>query len=321
MLRWFLTYLSQAGWARKIVEKWGIAKNTAARFVAGETLDEAIAVVKDLNTKGISTTLDHLGEHVNSPDKASQAAQEILAVIDRLHAEGVISGISIKLSQIGLVIDQELCQINLLRIYQRARDLGAFVRVDMEDSQLTRSTLDLFRRVYSQGFETLGGIAIQAYLRRSENDLRELLSDNIRVRLCKGAYKEPRTIAFPKKRDVDENFDRLASLLLDRSLAVNSQVSQDGGIPPIPALATHDPVRIKHALDYAGKIGLGKENLEFQMLYGIREDLQMELVQRGYAVRVYVPYGQEWYPYFVRRLAERPANLWFFLSNLLRRRK
>jgi proline dehydrogenase len=321
MLRWFLTYLSQAAWARKIVQKWGIAKRTAARFVAGETLDEAIAVVKGLNAKGISTTLDHLGEHVNSPEKASQAAQEIMVIIDRLQVEGVISGVSIKLSQIGLVIDQELCQENLHSIYQRARERGVFVRVDMEDSQLTQATLDLFKRVYSQGFEALGGIAIQAYLHRSENDLRDLLQDSIRVRLCKGAYKEPHTIAFPKKRDVDENFDKLADLLLEKSLALNSRVSSDGGIPPIPALATHDPDRINHALDYAGKIGLAKENLEFQMLHGIREDLQMDLVTRGYPVRVYVPYGQEWYPYFVRRLAERPANLWFFLSNLLRKKK
>jgi len=318
MLRWLLTYLSQAAWARRIVQNWGFAKRTASRFVAGETLDQAIDVVKTLNSMGISTTLDHLGENVSSAGEASQAAAEILQIIERLRSEKVTSGVSIKLSQIGLVIDRDLCEDNLLQIFQHAAENGIFVRVDMEDSQLTQITLDLYTRVVNKGYGEYAGIAIQSYLYRSEEDIRKLLESDSRVRLCKGAYKEPRTIAFPKKDEVDQNFDTLTDLLLDKSLEINSRISKDGRVPPIPAIATHDQNRIDHALEYARKISLDKENLEFQMLHGIREDLQRDLIKNGFPVRVYVPYGQEWYPYFVRRLAERPANLWFFLSNLFR---
>ena len=318
MLRWILTYLSQARWARNIVQHWGFAKRTATRFVAGETLDQAIEVVKSLNKSGISTTLDHLGENVNSPEEASQAAGEILKIIDRLRTENVSSGVSIKLSQIGLVIDIALCEENLHRIFQRANEQRIFVRVDMEDSSLTQITLDLFLKVVNQGYEDYAGIAIQAYLYRSEDDVRELLESGTRIRLCKGAYKEPKTIAFPRKEEVDQNFDRLTNLLLEKSQELDSQLSQDGRIPPIPAIATHDQERVDHALKYCRKISIKKENLEFQMLHGIREDIQADLLKNSYPVRVYVPYGKEWYPYFVRRLAERPANLWFFLSNLLR---
>jgi proline dehydrogenase len=319
MLRWILTYLSQARWARSIVQNWGFAKRTASRFVAGETLDEAIEVVKSLNASGITTTLDHLGENINSSEEARQAAGEILEIIDRLKTESVSSGISIKLSQIGLVIDLALCEENLLRIFQHATDQRIFVRVDMEDSSLTQTTLDLFSRVVGQGFRDYAGIAIQAYLYRSEDDVRGLLELGIRIRLCKGAYKEPRTIAFPKKDQVDQNFDRLTDLLLEKSQELDTQLSQDGRIPPIPAIATHDRERVDHALESCRKLSINKANLEFQMLHGIREDIQADLVKHGYPVRVYVPYGKEWYPYFVRRLAERPANLWFFLSNLHRR--
>jgi len=319
MLKLLLVYLSQAQWARNIVQNWGFAKRTAARFVAGETLDEAVAAVRSLHEKGICTTLDHLGENVTSSENAREAADEVIKIITRLKEDGVCSGISIKLSQIGLVVDPDLCEENLLRIIEEAQQAGIYVRIDMEDSSLTQTTLDLFRKVREGSFSEHVGIVIQASLYRSEQDVVDLLSQDSKIRLCKGAYKEPRSIAYPRKTDVDENFDRITNLMLDKSLALDSRVSTEGGIPPLPAIATHDQQRVVQACQYAEKIGLDKQGLEFQMLHGIREDLQNDLVKEGYPVRVYVPYGQEWYPYFVRRLAERPANLWFFLSNLLRR--
>lgn len=319
MLKLLLIYLSQAQWARNLVQNWGFAKRTAARFVAGETLDDAVAVVQELRQRGICTTLDHLGENVTSAENARKAADEIIQIINRLSRDGICSGISIKLSQIGLVIDPDLCEENLERILERAFQEKVYLRIDMEDSTLTQLTLDLFSKFRDQGYAEYLGIVIQASLYRSEQDVKDLLAANSKIRLCKGAYKEPRNIAFPRKRDVDGNFDRIVRLMLDRSLELGSRIKDDGGIPPLPAIATHDQKRVEFACKYADEIGLEKTGLEFQMLHGIREDLQTALVQEGYPVRIYVPYGQEWYPYFVRRLAERPANLWFFLSNLIRR--
>ena len=318
MLRLLLIYLSRARWARNIVQQWGFAQRMAARFVAGETLDQAIAVVQDLNSRGINTTLDHLGENVCSSKDAIQAVDEILAIIDRLEQEGVASGVSLKLSQIGLAVNRMTCEENLLRILEQARLRDIYVRVDMEDSPFTELTLGIFSDALKAGYQNIVGVAIQSYLYRSEDDIRGVLESNSGIRLCKGAYKEPSSIAYPNKKDVDTNFDLLTDILLDKSLAVDSAISQDGKFPPIPAIATHDQGRINHTLEYAQSIGLPESGLEFQMLYGIRPDLQSQLVEQGYPVRVYVPYGSEWYPYFVRRLAERPANLWFFLSNLIR---
>jgi proline dehydrogenase len=320
MLKIILIYLSQAQWARNIVQGWSFAKRTAARFVAGETLDEAVAVVKNLQQQEICTTLDHLGENVTSQEGARQAADEIIHIINHLSENEICSGISIKLSQIGLVVDPVLCEENLIRIMERAKDKSLFIRIDMEDSELTQITLDLFNKVRAGGFAEFVGIVIQSSLYRSEQDVRDLLANDSKIRICKGAYKEPRTVAYPRKNDVDENFDRIVQLLLDKSLELGSRISNGGGIPPLPAIATHDQKRIEFACTYADQIGLDKSGLEFQMLYGIRADLQTSLAQKGYPVRVYVPYGAEWYPYFVRRLAERPANLWFFLSNLIRRK-
>ncbi len=318
MLKLFLIYLSQANWARQIVQRWSFAKKTAARFVAGETLDEAVAVVKKLHQRGIATTLDHLGENVIFKEDAFQAADEVLEIISKLKQEGVRSGISIKLSQIGLVLDREVCQNNLIRILESARENEIFIRVDMEDSSFTDATLEIFYAAWNNGFENYIGIVIQSSLYRSIQDVKNLLAEQCRIRICKGAYKEHRSIAYPQKKSVDENFDRITDLLIEQSKTAGSLVSADGGFPPIPAIATHDQDRIEYALEYARKIGLDKTGLEIQMLYGIREDLQEDLVNREYPVRVYVPYGKEWYPYFVRRLAERPANLWFFLTNLVR---
>jgi len=318
MLRLLLIYLSQAGWARAIVQGWGIAKRTAARFVAGETLDQAVAVVKDLDRRGIFSTLDHLGENVTTKEEATAAADEILVIIDRLSQENVRAGVSVKLSQIGLVLDPGLCLENMVRILEKARQENIFVRIDMEDSKLTQATLDLYREVRDRGYSEYTGIVIQASLYRSQGDVDELLQEGGKIRLCKGAYKEPRSVAFPRKKDVDQNFDQLTRRLLDKSKAAGTGSSSDGSFPPIPAIATHDQNRIAAAREYADRIELPKRGMEFQMLHGIRGDLQNSLVAEGYPVRVYVPYGQEWYPYFVRRLAERPANLWFFISNLFR---
>jgi len=319
MLKLLLIYLSQAQWARNMVQRWGFARRTAARFVAGESLDEAVEVVHTLHQKGICTTLDHLGENVTTKENARLAADEIIHIIHRLSDDGVCSGISIKLSQIGLVLDPGLCEENLLRVMEEARQKKIYIRIDMEDSGLTQMTLDLFKKVRDGGFSDNVGIVIQASLYRSEGDVKDLLKEDSKIRLCKGAYKEPSNIAYPRKKDVDGNFDRITKLMLDRSMEIGSRISADGGVPPLAAVATHDPQRVDFAREYAEEIGLEKTGLEFQMLYGIREELQASLNKEGYSVRVYVPYGTEWYPYFVRRLAERPANLWFFLSNLVRR--
>ena len=318
MLRILLSYLAQAVWARRIVQSWGFARKMSARFVAGETIDQAVDVVKELNKRGINATLDHLGENVCTEEDARQSADEILALIDKLKHEGVASGVSIKLSQIGLVVDSALCEENLLKILVRAKSNNIFIRVDMEDSSLTEKTLDLFTKTRNQGYHSIVGIAIQAYLYRTEDDVRKLLETSSKIRICKGAYKEPQAIAFPKKSDVDANFDKITEILLDKSLAEESRISADGSFPPIPAIGTHDEDRINYALDYARSINLPMQGLEIQMLHGIRKNLQDQLAKQGYPVRVYVPYGSEWYPYFVRRLAERPANLWFFLTNLFR---
>ena len=320
MLRSFLIYLSKAAWARHIVTRWGIAWRAASRFVAGETLADGVRTVQALNAKGIAATLDHLGEHTTNAEEARQARQEILKVIDAIDQSGVRSNVSIKLTQIGLSLGEDLCAENLACILKHAGDHGMFVRVDMEDSPWLDATFRLYKRMrHDEGLNNVG-LVIQSYLYRSEQDIKDLSLDLTRIRLCKGAYKEPPAIAYPKKSDVDANYDHLAEMLMEISLAAGSpEVSPDGKFPPIPAIATHDDRRIRHAKAFAHKIGLPKSALEFQFLNGIRRDLQEELAAEGYPVRIYVPFGTEWYPYFMRRLAERPANVWFFITNLVRR--
>lgn len=320
MLRSTFIYLSKADWARNIVMNWDFARRAASRFVAGETLEEAIGVVRILNQNGINATLDHLGEHTNSLDAAEKATQAILNIADAIHQSGVRANISIKLTQIGLAIDQEACAENLRQILSHAKGYGIFVRIDMEDSIWTEATLALFRQMRDEHHLTNSGVVIQAYLYRSEEDVKKLAQESVPIRLCKGAYKEPAEVAFPQKKDVDTNYDLLAGILIDGAVSCGKpQLSSDGCIPPIPAIASHDPERLDYARNYAEKAGLPNVAIEFQMLYGIRRDLQEQMVKEGYPVRVYVPYGTEWYPYFVRRLAERPANLWFFISNYFRR--
>jgi proline dehydrogenase len=291
----------------------------ASRFVAGEKLSDGIETIRQLNSKGINATLDHLGEHTDSPEKARQATIDIIEAFDEIERSGVRANVSIKLTQIGLGVSPQVCLENLLQILERARGYHSFVRIDMEDSPVTQLTLDILCAARNKGFENVG-IVIQSYLYRSEEDIRKLLEDCTRVRLCKGAYKEPAAVAFQKKSDVDANYDRCTALLINGAQTRDCpRVSPDGKIPPIPGLATHDVKRIEFAKLYAEKVGLPKDAMEFQMLNGIRRDLQEQLVKEGYWVRVYVPYGTEWYPYFMRRLAERPANLWFFISNFFRK--
>jgi proline dehydrogenase len=319
MFRSFFSYLSKAAWARNIVTKWSIAWKMASRFIAGETLADGIQAIKLLNNKGINATLDHLGEYTDSPEKARQATMDIIQAFDAIEAAGVRSNVSVKLTQIGLGISSDQCVENLKLILEKAKSYKSFVRIDMEDSTVTQKTLDVLYTLRRNGFDNIG-IVIQAYLFRSEDDIRKMLEDCNKIRLCKGAYKEPANVAYPKMQDVNSSYDRCAALLINGALSKECpKVSPDGKIPPIPGLATHDPKRIDYAKVYADKVGLPKDAMEFQMLNGIRRDLQEQLVMEGYWVRVYVPYGTEWYPYFMRRLAERPANLWFFISNFFHR--
>ena len=320
MLRSLLIYLSQAHWARKMITQWQFAWRTASRFVAGDSLGEAISVIEVLNGMGINATLDHLGEHTSTPELARQATDEIIESLIAIEKSGVRSNVSIKLTQIGLELDEDLCEENLGRILSASQETRNFMRIDMEDSPWVDKTLRLYRKMCAEHNLSKTGVVIQSYLYRSEEDVSQIISKGGRVRLCKGAYKEPPSVAFPKKRDVDNNYDLLTKMLIDGALASGSTlISEDGKIPPLTAIASHDPNRLSYAKRYSKEVELPNKALEFQMLYGIRRDLQDQAVKEGYPVRVYVPYGIDWYPYFVRRLAENPANLWFFLSNFFRK--
>jgi len=321
MLRSFLIYLSKAAWAQKLVTSWGFAWRAASRFVAGEKAEDAIRVVRELNAKGIHATLDHLGEHTSTAQEADTATDDILTILREIDKAGVKANVSIKLTQIGMALNEEICRHNLGRILEQVKAHGNFLRIDMEDTPYTDITISLYNAMFERGYDTNHvGLVIQAYLFRSEDDLRKLLKAGTRIRLVKGAYKEPSDKAFPKKADTDANFDLLTKLMLDAALELESNtISLDKRVPPIPAIASHDDKRIAFAKQYAEKIGLTRNALEFQMLYGIRRDLQEQLVKEGYPVRVYVPFGAQWYPYFMRRLAERPANIWFFISNFFRK--
>lgn len=319
MLRSLFIYLSKAVWAQNLITSWGFAWRTASRFVAGTKLEDALRVMRELNAKGINATLDHLGEHISAPEEAQQAADDIFATLDALGADPALRGnVSIKLTQIGLGLDEVLCAETLERILARARQNKTFIRIDMEDTPYTDKTVSLYYAMREKGYDNVG-MVMQSYLYRAEADTRRLAQDGVRVRLVKGAYREPPDKAFPKKADVDANFDLLTKILIDAALAMKSELSEDGRTPPIPAIGSHDDKRIVFAKNYAQKVGLPKSGLEFQMLYGIRRDLQENLVKEGYPVRVYVPFGTHWYPYFMRRLAERPANIWFFISNFFRK--
>ncbi len=316
MLRAAFISLSKARWARHIVTRWKIAWRVASRFIAGETLEDALRVVQHLNQGGIFATLDPLGENTTDSASAATAVQEIVKILDEISRRKLISSVSIKLTQLGLLIDRELAYRNLLLILAKANATDNFIRVDMEDSSLTQATLDLVVRARMEGFDNTG-VVLQSYLYRTEMDANRMVELGIPVRLVKGAYKEPATLAYPRKKEVNGNFDRITEILVAgmKTLQTDSAFVY-GKFPPFAAIGTHDDQRIHFAIAAAERAGLPKSAVEFQMLYGIRRDLQQDLVERGYPLRVYVPFGEQWYPYFMRRLAERPANLWFFFSNL-----
>ena len=294
---------------RRFCEHSALGTRLNARFIAGMQPEDALRVTEAVNRQGISVTLDSLGESVTSPTEAHRAADVYHHLLDSITERGLDANISVKLTQMGLnpKIDQSpsLAESIAENLAQHARSAQNFVRIDMEDSRLTQDTLDIVRRVHAQaGLRGAVGVVIQAYLYRSQADIEQLLADGIRVRLCKGAYNEPPEVAFPHKPDVDANFFRLAKMLVDS--------------PIYHALATHDEALIDKVKAYAAEAAIAPSHFEFQMLYGVRRDLQRKLVEQGYKVRVYVPFGTEWYPYFMRRLAERPANLLFMAKNFFR---
>ena len=319
MIRSLLIYLSKASWAQRLVMGWGLAWRAASRFIAGTKIEDAVRVIRELNARGINVTLDHLGEHTSTAEEASEATVAIIRTLGAIKKSGLCANVSIKLTQIGLGLDERVCRQNLERILAKAREYHNFVRIDMEDTPYTDQTIGMYQQMRRKGYGNVG-IALQSYLYRSEADARALLATRTPIRLVKGAYQEPADKAFPRKADVDANYDLMTRLIMDAALRVRSaRGSRNGCIPPIPAIGTHDEKRIAFATKYAEKIGLPRSAFEFQMLYGIRRDLQEKLRREGYGVRVYVPFGTHWYPYYMRRLAERPANVWFFVSNFFRK--
>lgn len=305
MLRAPILYLSRRRSLQRFVGRQRLTAAVAYRFVAGDTLDDALRAVTAVNARGATASLDHLGENVAEEPAARVAAQDYLKAFERIAAQGLQANVSVKLTQLGLDISEDLCRGLLRGVLERAHQLHNFVRIDMEGSAYTQRTLDLVLPMHEQ-FPNCG-VVLQSYLYRTETDLARVNAAGVRVRLVKGAYDESADIAYPKKADVDASFERAMRALLDQGTH--------------PAIATHDERLIDTTKAYASDRGIGPERFEFQLLYGIRRDLQERLVREGYHVRVYVPYGTEWYPYLMRRLAERPANLWFFVGNLLRERR
>lgn len=299
-----LIYLSRQEGLKDFATRFSLFKKLTTRFIAGETIDEAIAAIREINSRGCTASFDHLNESVNSASETEAEVSEYLNVLAQIDATGIDSNVSIKLTQFGLEIDPDLAYRNARRVVEDAARRGNFVRVDMEASNVTQATIDVFKRLRTEFGLNDCGIVVQSYLYRTENDVRDLLKIPARIRLCKGAYNEPPEVAYPEKQKVDENYVRVMQLLL-------SSGTYHG-------IATHDPKMIDATIDFAQREGIGREAFEFQMLYGIRRDLQEQLARDGYGMRVYVPYGKHWYPYFMRRLAERPANIWFVMKNLFR---
>jgi proline dehydrogenase len=303
MLRDTLLYLAQNNNLRNFVISNRATRGISRRFVAGETLDEAIQATRVLNQRGMHVSLDHLGENVSEAKAARSAAQDFINALATIKQASVDANISVKLTALGLDISQELCEQNVCDILKHAQQYPIFVRIDMEGSAYTEQTVDIALRMHKQ-FEHVGTV-IQSCLYRSKKDTEQLIAQGVRVRLVKGAYKEPKTIALQSKSEVDHNFVQLMMMLLLRG--------------NYPAIATHDEAIIEATCKYAREHGISKEAFEFQMLYGIRRDLQEKLVSQGYNMRIYVPYGSQWYPYLMRRMAERPANLMFVMSNAIRK--
>jgi proline dehydrogenase len=280
-----------------------LAKRFASRFVAGETIAEAVAAARELQGRGITATLDLLGESVREPSDADEARDTYIAILRAMEAAGVEVNASLKLTQMGFDLDEAHCEANVRAILEVARELGGFIRLDMESSEYTQRTLDFHQRLAAD-FAPHVGVVIQAALRRSADDIAGLIAAGTRVRLCKGAYLEPADVAYPDKRDVDTQYVRLMEQLLDRGR--------------YPGIATHDETILRHATSTVTEQAIAADRFEFQMLYGVRRDLQEALVAEGWRVRVYIPFGTQWYPYLMRRLAERPANIVFILGNVVR---
>lgn len=299
-----LIYLSQREGLKDFATRFRPFKKLTTRFVAGETIADAVEAIRKINASGGSASFDHLNESVGSPAETKAEVAEYLEVLAQIATTGINSNVSIKLSQFGLEIDPELAYQNARVVVEDAARRGNFVRVDMEGSRVTQATIDTFKRLRAEFGLNEVGIVLQSYLHRTFEDARELLKLPARIRICKGAYSEPPEVAYPEKKDVDENYVRVMKLLL-------SSGTYHG-------IATHDPKMIDATIRFAQQEGIRKEAFEFQMLYGVRRDLQTQLARDGYNMRVYVPYGKHWYPYFMRRLAERPANIWFVLKNMLK---
>jgi proline dehydrogenase len=304
MLRSAFLYLAGQQQIFKFVRNNRLAKSFAGRFVAGETLDTALAAVARLNARGITASLDLLGESVHNEAEAQRAGEAYIAMLDRIHERKADANVSVKLTAMGLDISEDLCVVIVHTILQRARDYGSFVRIDMESSEYTQRTLDLFEQRLYPAYSQNVGIVLQSYLFRTFADVERAILLKARVRLCKGAYKEPETVAYPDKKDVDANYIRCM-----HELMLNGNY---------PGIATHDEAIIREAKRFAKANDIAPDRYEFQMLYGVRRDLQDQLVREGYRLRVYVPFGTQWYPYLMRRLAERPANVAFLTGSVFK---
>lgn len=298
----FFHSLAQISPLQRLASRYGMsAHGFARRFIAGESVEEAVAAVQPLAQRGLLLTLDYLGESVATVDEADIATRDYRRILDVIIRSGVERNVSVKLTQLGLDVDRATCVDNLRRILDPAKEHGFFVRIDMESSAYTDATLQILEILWGQEYQNVG-VVLQSALMRSAADLERVATLGARVRLVKGAYNEPRTVAYQDKDDVDAAFVRLMKALLDHG--------------NYPAIATHDPAMIEATKQFAAERGYGKDRFEFQMLYGIRRDLQSSLVGEGYRVRVYVPFGEQWFPYFMRRLGERPANVGFVVRGL-----
>ena len=304
MLRKTLLYLSNQQKVFTFVRRNGLARRMASRFVAGETIEEAMTAVRALNARGITASLDLLGESVHREEEARATAKSYLDLLDRIQSQKLDANVSLKLTAMGLDVSEDLCVANMQMVLDRARDYGSFVRIDMESSAYTERTLHMFEHRLYPSYPKHVGIVLQSYLRRTYADVEMANRLHARVRICKGAYQEPASVAFPDKRDVDEQYIRSMHSLMS-----------DGNYPGI---ATHDERIIADAKRFAAERKIETDRYEFQMLYGVRRDLQEQLVREGYRMRVYVPFGTQWYPYLMRRLAERPANVAFMTGNVVK---
>ena len=304
MLRSAFLYLAGQQQIFKFVRNNRLAKSFANRFVAGETVDTALAAVARLNARGVTASLDLLGESVHNEAEARAAGESYIAMLDRIHEQKADANVSVKLTAMGLDISEDLCVATMHKILQRARDYGSFVRIDMESSEYTQRTIDLFEQRLYPAYRENVGIVLQSYLYRTFADVERTVLIKARVRICKGAYAEPETVAFPDKRDVDASYIKcMHELMLHGNY---------------PGIATHDEAIIKEAKRFAKANDIAPDRYEFQMLYGVRRDLQDQLVREGYRMRVYVPFGTQWYPYLMRRLAERPANVAFLTGSVFK---